>query len=664
MKGFIKLPLYKDQACTQYYKDLRVPVIDKEHAQVLGQQKIPIVNEHTGETLYVNGPGLYNDGVSFGVGDKLLWGQVPGYRNITQSALAAWNSALALRMTSILNAASTNQDSIDDNFNIIKLFDETRTYYLKNGSSIKVTLSTETIAGSDSTPVVRMEFNNPSGNKVLDLAYNAGMPSPVILGPRGDQFTSGIPIYGAFAAAANYCETYQRNCGSSCYIIPFYLLDDDTLVYDQYGYFYSATLHIYSAGTGAYWYKSSGGSFPQGNLYRFLGATSTKNKVSQIIEDAEFVEDNEDVDNTYPGGGDDKNTYPPDGESGKGTFDNTNDPVDFPSMPLWDATSTGFISMWNPTIAEITQLYSFLWDSDISTTLKKLFLEPMDAIISLAFFPVDPVNFPEKRNVTIGHVDTEITMYAVQKQFVDFDFGTIKLDEYYGAAWDYSPYTKVSIYLPYIGSAELDVDDVMNANLHLQYRIDLLSGMCVAMLKCTRDRDDLDAIIYNWQGNCSMQVPITAGSAREFINTMIQLSAMAGLALAQPAAGAINAAAGGKDYNPKKDPVWGGNWVSPTMATYAALNVLGQKVHVQRGGRVDANSGVMSPQSAYLIIDRPVSAIPKGWNEYAGYPSLKIKALSTQKGMTQVAYIKLNGLEATAEEISELDSILRAGVIL
>ena len=393
------------------------------------------------------------------------------------------------------------------------------------------------------------------------------------------------------------------------------------------------------------------------------------NNASLVLENVKHMNDLPDDQNTYPGGGDDKNHYPEDDEdeglnsSGKGTFDNTNNPVDFPGMPLWDATSTGFISMWNPTVTELIDLYGFLWDSEISTTLKKLFLEPMDAIISLALFPVDPINFEGKRAVSIGHVDTGITMNAVQKQFVDFDFGTLKLDEYYGAAWDYSPYTKVSIYLPYIGSQELDVDDVMNATLHLKYRIDLLSGMCVAMLKAGRERDGLDAVIYTWQGNCAMQVPITAGSARDFLNSIIQLGAMTGLALTQPAAGAISSAMHAKDEDHENTSM-GNNWVNPTMATYNALNVLGQKVHVQRGGRVDANAGVMSPQSAYIIVNRPISAIPRGWNEYAGYPSLKVKNLSTQKGYTQVAYIKLNGLEATAREISELDGILKGGVIL
>ena len=413
--------------------------------------------------------------------------------------------------------------------------------------------------------------------------------------------------------------------------------------------------------------------FPQ---YNNQSATHVANKrlfnnADLTSETITHLNDLPDDQNTYPGGAADKNEYPEDTEdglnsSGYGTFDNTNDPVDFPSMPLWDATSTGFISMWNPTITELSDLYSFLWDSDISTTLKKLFLEPMDAIISLALFPVDPILFEGKRHVTIGHVDTEIEMNVVQKQFVDFDFGTIILDEYYGAAWDYSPYTKVSIYLPYIGSQELDVDDVMNATLNLKYRIDLLSGMCVAMLKATRSRDGLDAVVYTWQGNCGMQVPITAGSAREFINSIIQLGAMTGLALVNPAAGAVSAGASQRLKGTGAEFLEGGvgNFVNPTMATFSALNVLGQKVHVQRGGRVDANAGVMSVQSAYIIINRPVSAIPRGWNEFAGYPSLKIKELISQKGFTQVAYIKLNGLEATAEEITELDTILKDGVIL
>ena len=388
---------------------------------------------------------------------------------------------------------------------------------------------------------------------------------------------------------------------------------------------------------------------------------------SNTIDDFEIKEIFEDSDNTYPGGGDDKNAYPdegsedPGGESGKGDFDNTNDPIDFPTLPTFDVQSTGFISLWKPTITQLTDLYAFLWDSDISTTLKKLFNEPMNAIFSLGIIPVDPVTQGTRR-LTIGHVDTEIDMESIQKQFVTFDFGSIDINEYYGAAWDYSPYTQASIYLPYIGVQPVDIDDIMNCTLTLRYNIDVLTGTTIALLKCVRKgRDNLNAVMYEWQGNCVTQCPITAGNWSQIMASVIQLGAMTGLALSQPVVGAIGSAVGS---SAAAEYAQGKNLVNPTMATYGALNVLGSKVHVQRGGRIDMSAGAMSMQKAFVILNRPISGIPRGWNKYAGYPSLKIKTLGSQEGFVSVGAIKLDGLRATAEEINELDTILKTGVII
>lgn len=656
MKGYVRIPIFS--ANNERVGYIRIMIIDRELNNIFNTSfattdgnpaYFPCV-----KYLATSSPYYSSVGAAIGVDST---GTTFPYNPTSFERAVGLNGIMRSALEELFNSSVSAAVSSDSEYNLVALFKKVGngTFHSKD-NKIVITFSTNT--------------DSYGTRHTLQLGgyQRAWYDSDFAIAGEGYRNDNDLSYFEAQSAVNN---SSGRSAFRYGLFIGLHILDDCSGInLNRYGA--AITKHGsvakqdskvgYTYGGYACWYISSDIS---SRIWGDIIDDSEGNIIKQLEDtlDGEFNEEFEDDDNTYPGGGDDKNTYPPDGESGKGTFDDTNDPIDFPSMPTWDATSTGFISMWNPTISEISQLYGFLWDSDISTTLKKLFLEPMDAIISLAFFPVDPINFPEKRNVTIGHVDTEITMYAVQKQFVDFDFGTITLDEYYGAAWDYSPYTKVSIYLPYIGSQELDVDDVMNANLHLQYRIDLLSGMCAAMLKCTRDRDDLDAIIYTWQGNCAMQVPITAGSAREFINSIIQIGAMTGLALVQPAAGAINAIAhaGEEGYS---NPSTAGQWVSPAMATYSALNVLGQKVHVQRGGRVDANAGVMSPQSAYLIIDRPISAIPKGWNEYAGYPSLKIKALSTQKGMTQVAYIKLNGLEATAEEISELDNILKAGVIL
>lgn len=581
-----------------------------------------VISKYRGEMYYVR--------IEFTTEDKMLF---DGYN---RPGTPVYESAVFMR--TLYNTVMEELHRLAAP-NLFFLFDNIATAALVDNFEANLRLST-TYSGTGMLPY-DASLTNRSGGGTYMAPYMPQQSGGLFTTQRDEMLRFGTEFCVGFKYFGDAERTIESVKNNSTYIS--FIVQPEVFTNnkgERLAASYSLSIYFYEI------YRLS-----TGNLNIFKDITP-----ENVIHKNDLPDD----ENTYPGGGEDKNEYPLD-DSGRGTFDNSNDPVDFPDMPLWDATSTGFISMWNPTITEIYDLYSFLWDSDISTTLKKLFLEPMEAIISLAFFPVDPIT-DGKRNVTIGHVDTEIQMNHVQKQFVDFDFGTIKLDEYYGAAWDYSPYTKVSIYLPYIGSQELDVDDVMNSTLHLKYRIDLLSGMCVAMLKATRARDDLNAVVYTWQGNCAMQVPVTSGSAREFLNSIIQLGAMTGLALVQPAAGSIAAAIHKPDG--EKSNTIGNNWINPTIAGFSALNVLGQKVHVQRGGRVDANAGVASIQKAYIIINRPVSAIPKGWNQYAGYPSLKIKTLSTQKGYTEVAFIKLNSLEATADEISELNNMLRGGVIL
>ena len=673
MDKYISVPLYKDAACTEFYKNFNIIIINKEAFDAQAQLSYQYLSDW-GRTVQANYPRRSPNGtLDFGSLGGNYAGTSPDSKETTISVMNLMHAQIAAHICSEMAIYET----IYSKFSLLSLYNGlAETYYFKNGSTLSFLKSSEHSSGAT---LKKLTITCRNGSTTLSKTVTLSA-TPMTLGWAQN---ASYPAFNGDVVKETINAVDRRSqYGNYGFNVVFFTFDNnDNLSWRSVNDTYKITNYRGKDYTGPN--DTAGpsvrdtscvmsGKYPLFERF-FSDILGLGNVTGGTPEDiinkvgGEIKNNLPDDEGTYPGGGEDLNTYPEDDDgqntSGHGAFDNTNDPIDFPGMPLWDATSTGFISMWNPTVLELIDLYGFLWDSEISTTLKKLFLEPMDAIISLALFPVDPINFEGKRAVSIGHVDTGITMNAVQKQFVDFDFGTLKLDEYYGAAWDYSPYTKVSIYLPYIGSQELDVDDVMNATLHLKYRIDLLSGMCVAMLKASRGRDGLDAVVYTWQGNCAMQIPITAGGARDFLNSIIQLGAMTGLALTQPAAGAISSAMHAKDENHENTSM-GNNWVNPTMATYNALNVLGQKVHVQRGGRVDANAGVMSPQSAYIIVNRPISAIPRGWNEYAGYPSLKVKNLSTQKGHTQVAYIKLNGLEATAREISELDGILKGGVIL
>ena len=69
---------------------------------------------------------------------------------------------------------------------------------------------------------------------------------------------------------------------------------------------------------------------------------------------------------------------------GTGNFDGTSVDIDFASLPTLSAVDTGFISLYNPTLAQLQSLANYMW-SDLFDldTFKKLFGDPMQAILGL-----------------------------------------------------------------------------------------------------------------------------------------------------------------------------------------------------------------------------------------------------------------------------------------
>lgn len=72
----------------------------------------------------------------------------------------------------------------------------------------------------------------------------------------------------------------------------------------------------------------------------------------------------------------------------------------------------------------------------------------------------------------------------------------------------------------------------------------------------------------------------------------------------------------------------------------------------------------MSVQSPYLIVERPRQSLAKGYNTFEGYPSNITSRLGDLSGYTAVESVHLEGINATDSEISEIESLLKGGVIL
>lgn len=70
----------------------------------------------------------------------------------------------------------------------------------------------------------------------------------------------------------------------------------------------------------------------------------------------------------------------------------------------------------------------------------------------------------------------------VKEHTIVVDCGSIEIPEQNQSLLDYSPFSRLIIYLPFIGFQELDDKVVVGHTLKVQYAVDVLSGRCLAQL--------------------------------------------------------------------------------------------------------------------------------------------------------------------------------------
>lgn len=70
----------------------------------------------------------------------------------------------------------------------------------------------------------------------------------------------------------------------------------------------------------------------------------------------------------------------------------------------------------------------------------------------------------------------------VKEHTIIIDCGSVEIPEQNQSLLDYSPFSRLTIYLPFIGFQELDDKVIVGHTLKVQYVVDVLSGRCLAQL--------------------------------------------------------------------------------------------------------------------------------------------------------------------------------------
>lgn len=337
-----------------------------------------------------------------------------------------------------------------------------------------------------------------------------------------------------------------------------------------------------------------------------------------------------------PGGGDGDYTNPT--GPGSSEYDPSSDAIDFPTLPSGGALSTGAIKGFLVGSATIYSMFADLWNASLFdiNTFQKLLTEPLDAIISLHCLPLVP-SVGNTENIKLGNYNFNgaISAPVISNQYITIDCGELDLTRFWGSALDYAPYTKVDIFLPFIGIKTLNADDTIGFKLSVKYNIDVLSGDLTACIKCGL------SVLYKFQGNCKATIPISAKVNEALANLVKGAGSIA-----------MGAAAGGMAG-------------AGAAALSAAINTSLSKISVARSGDLSGGVGLLDEFTPYVIIHRPIQSLASNFNNYKGYPTNITAQLGSVNGYTEVEYVHLTGINgATDTELNEIENLLKNGVLI
>ncbi len=327
--------------------------------------------------------------------------------------------------------------------------------------------------------------------------------------------------------------------------------------------------------------------------------------------------------------------------------------VGIPGFPPISATSTGILGLFAPSTSEMQQLSDYMWTDfggtgttevdvlkEIVQALKRTISNPLDYVTGLSIIPSQGLSIGSSQVIKFGFTSSGVSMPRLSSQYFTVDCGSINFDALCGDTFlDYAPYSKFSIYLPYIGCKTLDANDCVGHTIGVVYHGDVVTGGVTAYV--TKD----GSVMYQYSGCCSLNIPLSSDSWGTTISGAVQVAtSMIASASTPGVAGVAKTAIAG--------------------ASNVASNPSMLSPQVQHSGAISGGAGCMGVQYPYIIREAVRFHSTQNFNSEHGYPSYYYRKLSSVSGFTIVYDTHIDGINATNEEISEIEDLLKSGVIL
>lgn len=339
------------------------------------------------------------------------------------------------------------------------------------------------------------------------------------------------------------------------------------------------------------------------------------------------------------------------GESG-GSHKNDIDTFE-PSAPDFNSINLSNLHTYWITKDQMKDFYTKLWEfnwTDISTNLLTgIYSNLVSNVVSLKMMPTSPENLGgtgEAEAVVLGFktFDDLIVQTIGTNACPVVTIGTINIKKAYKSYADYSPYTDIALYLPFVGVVPLDTNLFMNtaeyngSTLTVKASYDMLGGTITYFIEYEH------ATVYQFTGNMAVDVPVSLQSGVDI-----------GTTLAQNASSAIATATNALTSVAEPKPIGKAvNTAVQNVSSFGGASASAQSLYSSTGG----DGAFYAFPKCVLMIRRPEYNRPNTYDSTIGYPAFFTKKVADISGFATVTNPKIPLVDGMTKE--EHDMIVSA----
>lgn len=292
--------------------------------------------------------------------------------------------------------------------------------------------------------------------------------------------------------------------------------------------------------------------------------------------------------------------------------------------------------------------YNF-WGASFIENIKLVNNNPIENVIGLKIYPFDVSGTEEE--IVVGNVPMKTNGERIDSFNNKVTIGSTKIEGMYNSFLDFAPFTKLTIWLPFIGFKDLDVSACMYKTLTVRYIRDIITGACKADLL-------LDGKPWQtYDGEMGIDIALMSSNRAQvdaaFVNN----------AISTVANGVGNIASGSSPISGQAGTL--GTVVGiADIATDLVASAMNQ-YHTTNSGVPSPSCSAYQTRDVFLIYDRPTYQDLAVFNHTYGRMCMLSRTLGGLTGFTKTnPMINMDGVPCTEEEKQRLIVIMSNGFFI